>query len=388
MSRMMLAEPRYVCILLAAMCAAMIAGAAQPKPPDARLGAALAAWEQSAAALQSYDLVLRMEATDMTAHPKVDLREAKSHEELRAEPILLPAGIEPTVITESVRQVVSAQGKRRYDDLDPNGGGLTHAKVFDGEIVRWFSRKQGTGGVSAAGPDQRGFAPYYKDYGALYRDLPMGGAIIPLLRSRQGTRIVEGQGAERNYVVIESPPEGKDNYPKLELRIALDPNHGMMPAEIDSRFRSSKQSPLWRITIERFDEVEPGVWAPVRATYRWGPPGKVFSIIKLVVDMGQSRWNKPVSEDLFTLAFPVGTTVKDDVRSLVYATGKPDTGKNVDELLDGARQVIRLPVAAPPKVKVNAQGLTRIILVAANVALIAVLVAIFSFRRWRRLRKA
>jgi hypothetical protein len=179
--------------------------------------------------------------------------------------------------------------------------------------------------------------------------LSEGAEIVPLLRSRQGTRVVEGHEADRNYVVVESPPEGKNYYPKLEVNVTLDPNHAMMPAEIYSRNRGPGWAPYWKITIDKFHEVEPGVWAPVEATYRWGPPGKVFSVIKVAVDMSRSQWNKPVTEELFTLSFPVGTRVKDDLRGLHYATGKPDDGKNVDGLLDGARQIIPLPGSPPPK---------------------------------------
>jgi hypothetical protein len=186
-------------------------GAKAPEKPSAAdlgLEAALAAWEKSAAALQSYDLFLRIDTADMTEHPKVDPKSLKSREELAAEPRLLPPGIEPSKVTEFARQVLSKQGKRRCEDLDPKGDSWSYAKVFDGKVVRWLSRKGGTAGVSAAGPDKAAFASYYKDYGALYRDLPVGASLVSLLRFRQGTRIVEGHGEERSHVVIESPPGG------------------------------------------------------------------------------------------------------------------------------------------------------------------------------------
>jgi len=306
------AKPGYLHILLGGLWIPMIAGAAESKPRDGRLEAALAAWEKSAAALQSYDLFLRVDTTNLTEQPKVAPKDRRSSEELaRAEPRFLPPGTKPPVITDFSRQVLSKQGKRRFENLDPKGDNWTNAKVFDGKVVRWLSLKGKTGGVSDAGPDKASFASYYNDYGALYRDLSGGGTIVWLLRSRHGASIVEGREGERNYVVIESPPEEGDYYPKLELKIDLDPNHGMMPAEIDSGFRSSDQTRFWRITIEKFHEIQPGVWAPVQATYRWGPPGKVFSIINVAVDMARSQWNKPVSEDLFTLAYPVGTRVVD-----------------------------------------------------------------------------
>jgi hypothetical protein len=101
----------------------------------------------------------------------------------------------------------------------------------------------------------------------------------------------------------------------------------MLPAEIDSPSGGlEEKQPFWRLAIDKFHEVEPGVWAPVQATFRWGPTGKVFSVVKVAVDMDRSQWNKPVPEDFFTLAFPVGTRVKDDVRGIIYTTGKPDAG--------------------------------------------------------------
>jgi hypothetical protein len=112
---------------------------------------------------------------------------------------------------------------------------------------------------------------------------------------------------------VESAPEDGFYCPTCGWRIALDPAHGMMPVEIEF-FRKTMQTPIRRIYITKFHEVEPGVWAPAKATHEcldW-KNGRVMAEIHLAVDMERSQWNQPVAEKVFDLPIPEGTRVTID----------------------------------------------------------------------------
>ncbi len=332
---------------------------------DADLATVLQAWERSAQAIQSYDVFLRVDET-YVLEPVLTRKEDPE----RGTPPAFEfrkrtSGSAPTN-THFTRQVLSKEGKRRYELIPVKDKSWTEARVFDGEVVRGLTPKTGFGIVKARGPNEDEFTPFYSSYAALYRDLPYGGSFFRLLRTRKGTRLVKPGLNDRDCVVVESPPEKGGDYPNFGWRVKLDPTHVMLPIEIEL-YRGSMKSREVLTRIQGFREVEAGIWAPVEATHAHEVRGETIATGKVVVELDRSSWNQPVSEELFTLPFPVGTRVRDEAHNLIYVTGKPDTAKNIDALLEGARKAHPIRPPAPPEPATGWKAAWLPLLIASNV---------------------
>ncbi len=358
---------------------------------ESQLGDVLDAWETSAESLRSYDVYLHVEALSVMKAVVVGKRTSKGKAppgtKPPEEPIIelreRPPGEQPGRYVQFSRQVLSKEGKRRYELWNPESRSWISASVFDGEIVR--SMTQGgvtTASIRGRGPDTKNLSTPERNYAGLFRDMTFGGSIFTVLRSRRGVRLVQGSGDNTDYVHVESLPEEGDYYPNFGLRIALDPLHAMMPVEIKV-FRGTMKAPHRRISIEEFFEVEPGVWAPVKATHdSLDAKGRIITAVHLAADMDRSNWNQPVSEELFTLVIPEGTGVVDRVRNVAFMAGEGDTGKNLDRLIENARNVIP---TGPPTGAGNPRSSSRtFLLIGINALALAVILGILYARARRR----
>jgi hypothetical protein len=375
------------CVLLA-VCSAT--GAEKAPVP---LEDVLRAWETAGQSLRSYDVYLRVEYVFVLKSVVVGKKKppGKAPPGLKVPEIPIielrerPPGEPPSRRVEFSRQVLSKQGKRRYE-LWPSGSQIwIEAKVFDGEIVRSrSSRSAGTANIDGRGPDVKNFTGPELNYAALYWDMPYGGSIVKLFRARKGARLIEAPSGKADYVHIESAPEEGDYYPAFGWRIALDPAHGMMPAKIEF-FRDTMKLPIVRTTIEEFHQVELGVWAPIKATHTYlDSRGRVPTEVHLAVDMTRSHWNQPVAEELFTLVIPEGTRVVDDTRNIAFVAGKGDTGKNLDALIENARNVVSPARPKPAELPPTEGRLRLLLLFGLNALVIAVILGIVYVRARKR----
>jgi hypothetical protein len=381
-------EPLMVRWFAFMFCAAVTATAlcAADGPADGgRPDTALAAWKASGAAVHCFDVSMRVETVfimkvvtvgTMTIGPrKIEVPRREFRPRGPGEP--------PNVVVQYTRQALSETGKRRSELLPAIGGRWTEARVYDGEATRQVTNSGAQAGVIGRDPDHMEFTEFQCNYLSLFKDLPYGGAMVPLFRSRHGTRLLGRGAGAGEYAVVESPLE-KGNYENFGWRVWLDPRHGMLPAKIDL-FQRSMQSLFCRTTIERFHQIEPGVWAPVEATHEFGPEGQVRTRVRLSVDMTRSRWNQRLSEDLFKLDFPPGAAVNDRARNLVYVAGDGKPAHHVDQLLEGAPRGQNSPATASPQPGTSVRA--RIAALAAlHIFLVAVLAVVFFM--WRARRRA
>ncbi len=385
---------RTLCTVAGLMVYTVCYGAAVEKLPP-RLDDALEAWETSAESLRTYDMYLHVETVFVMKTVVVGKIEPKGKAlpgvEVPGFPVIelreRGPGEVPGKRVQFSRQVLSREGKRRYELRNLESENWIEAKVFNGEIVRAISaRKVVTSRIHGHGPDKLYFTNPELSYAALYHDMPFGGPLIKLLRSREGTRLVGDPSGKPEYVDIESLPEKGGDYPAFGWRIALDPAYGMMPVEIEF-FKDTMKMPIRRTVIEEFHEVEAGVWAPIKARQEaMDPKGRIATVTHLVVDMERSAWNQPVQEELFTLVIPEGTSVVDDTRNIAFIAGEGDTGGNVDRLVEGARNVLKLSGRGEPGPTGAGSFFptSRAILIWVNIVALAVILGIVLLRLRRR----
>ena len=116
------------------------------------------------------------------------------------------------------------------------------------------------------------------------------------------------------------------------------------------------ESELWRsVEITKFKSVGDGAWVPVELiSYAYNNNhdqhlGEVVNIVHATVDVARSHWNSDLPENLFVLAFPPGVQVVDMVRKLRFTTGEGDTGRDDQQLLSNAKQMVSTGAPEPPK---------------------------------------
>ena len=283
------------------------------------------------------------------------------------------------------RQVLAPGGKRRIEQLDPQTEEPLRIVVSDGEVMRRMDKPKAAGSISSlvkAVEDGHDYLGYLGNPFA-------SGSIVQMTRNRQSRVLVEDDSGK---VAFEARPGGT-SYASFGWRISLDPEHGLLPARIE-RYRHSMKRLYSRTEVNEFREVEPSVWAPVDVTIQFydSKPeratfGEVAHVIHAVVDQERSRWNLPLSDDTFRLAFPGGTRVHDTVRKVTFVAGKGDTGKNLDDLMKNAKDVVPFHDAAelgqlgPPT---GRWGTWRWILVGLSVGLLVALLLVMGRKRWRQ----
>jgi hypothetical protein len=293
----------------------------------------------------------------------------------------LNAGEKPKSESVLYRQVLSSHKKRRIEWLNQDSQEPWEVVVFDGEVRKAFQRATSTGLIAA--PTVRHLDDGH-DYATFFRNGFGAISFVTLFGQRASTRVVADRSGKAS--VIESPPGGAD-VATFGWRLWLDPRHGLLPKRIE-RYENSMEHVYCRTVINQFHEFEPGVWAPVDVTVTFHHPapgtphyGDVNQVVHSVVDVSRSRWNEPLSDELFVLAFPAGVTVADKTHRVVLVTGERDTGKNIDKLVAGARKTFPLDDGRPAPLPIA--WWWRVALVALN----AVLIAAFLAWLWRRHRR-
>ncbi len=271
--------------------------------------------------------------------------------------------------------------KRRFQTTAHGAKGWDHwieAGVFDGELSAQLNRKTAVSGISSRTPHERPLALFEQNYACLFRDLPHGGSLVELLRSRQGTRIDKG---DAQLIEVECPQEGT-TYRDFGWRISFDPQRGMLPVKME-HYMHNMDVPYCVTSIEAFRLVAPGVWVPTKGIHVFfEQDGRKSSMATLQVDEMRSQWNTPVSDDVFVLTLPAGTKVIDEVRDLAYVSGQSDSSANIDELVENSSKFVPLAGAkqvSPPKA---ARHWTWALLAAHGAAIVVFLLLLL--RRVRR----
>lgn len=297
----------------------------------------------------------------------------------------LPPGQAPKTSIAFTRQVLSSDGRCRFERLDGMGKSPQESEVFTGQTTRVFSSKTNTGSIRKRGPDKMPFAETHQSYPALFREMFGGGALVDFFRQRDAGNVSVSNGEAPTDVVLSAKSQ-KDAkmYPAYCVRVVLDRAHGFGPKRIDL-FDEDFVTRRTRFDIDEFVEVGPGVWAPVRATVYQGQEDFTKVITTLTVDKSRSSWNKPLSDDLFVLKFPSGAMIADETRGVSLIAGSGDPGTHIENLVKDARAITGTTKPTPAPTKPS--NWLRAILFVATGLLIAGAATWWGLTRVRALRR-
>lgn len=294
------------------------AGAAGTDSPE------IAAYLKSVGKVHSYDVVVNQKTTPLIKSivgPEVIRNGRRFPGRSYVE---FPPGETGSATFRKTRQVWESTGRRRVE-IDLDGTLSNSLRVFDGEVVRSFERESLQASVTAKSPSQYPLLVQENRYDALYSEMSGGGTYGKLFASREIIHI-ESNG---RYTMVHSPPQPGNMYPRYDFRLTLDSDYGNLPIRIEQRIGDALRS----ITqISRFHQLDDGAWVPIGATHEFHikrdsrdnvpvPSARV----DLTVDLAKSAWNVPIDEKEFTLPFPPGTRVRDEVRGLMMVVEGVDT---------------------------------------------------------------
>ena len=274
----------------------------------------------------------------------------------------LEPGEEPKTRTNSFRQVLSHDGRRRVETDGGNAEQFTVSRgksviVDDGKTQRILGTLSvvGTveGNIRRSGDYRLQTGDEYSTY---FRDL-LG--VVPLqllVKERPGTRIIESKERDANLVGVLLPAGDGPSLKQFEFRVWLDRRYGFLPSKIEIYRRDGTETRLNnQMEVDKFHQFQPGRWAPIEMTYtaynvQPGPyQGKVVNVYRVTVDVDRSRWNADLGDELFLLPYPAGIRVMDFINSLEIIAGEGDDGQDLQQLINGAART--KPVITPATVR-------------------------------------
>jgi hypothetical protein len=302
----------------------------------------------------------------------------------------LRAGELPQTSHEYFHQVFQ-RGKGRIEYLDGPKGKAVRYLVYDEETAKsWVPAQR------AAAIDRPPAAPVMggMDYRECYRNVVWSAALMKCLRERTNVKLIPPV-PDSPFVILETDPLPQANIdlPTFGFRIAIDPRRNFMPAVVEI-FRPIAGKPFMMTRREVVDwkDLGGGLWVPTKVVSRhfdsdpdWKETfGHVHSEVVMQIDLTRSSWNKNIPEEVFTLPLPVGAVVTDFRRKVQYVTGKPDAGKNLEELAAHARDMVPIRLDPPAE-----KSSPRPVIIAGSAAAFTLIVVVaVGWRLRRRIRGA
>jgi len=335
--------------------------------------------------ISSYDLKVSSYVKHLLA------ADSKTNDQGKTESIRRPLKAGEDAITDktSYRQVLH-RGKRRIEAFEGSVDTPTLIMVFDGETERMLTGKRGSIRLLQPRTVEIG-----ADYLNLYRTVYGRYDIVTMLRQRSMVEAKTIGSKDKVGLTFDGAPEPDKEFPfaRFGLAITADATHGLMPTMLEVYQNDDKLGRLTRFktVIEKFKRLADGSWVPVQATttfYEMKDPQflrKPWLEVVTTVDEDNSRWNIAVPDETFTLQFPVGTNVVDEIRKVMFVTGKADPGRNIDDLLRNARNVVPIEPGTPI-LSEKSRGLGKALLTYLALALLALL-SLFAFVYVRKVRK-
>lgn len=253
----------------------------------------LAAWARGCQALPSYDVYLVGEHRVLLAPERNG----------QWKPLKEP------VVSKSVSRQVRSSGKRRIE-WQVVGNPTNTVAVWDGEALRTLRSEPS---VSQLTIEAISTSPLPAiDYEAFYRSLrPEVEDLIEVMRVRPGTKVEGRQGEE--YILYTPAGVGPFNMSSLGFRVWLDSTKNFMPTRIQhfSLSNSDKETLVAQID-NTLEEVQPGVWAPVKSVmchFAPGSPPRKGQEVTVAVDLQRSKFSLQVPDSMFKLEAPAGARV-------------------------------------------------------------------------------
>jgi hypothetical protein len=247
------------------------------------------------------------------------------------------------------RQLFS-RGWRKIVKLNPQSGEPSEILGSDNELERIHFLSSNRGSIRRAGGRGIGWG---QDYQETFRTLCDGVPIILVFRERIKNVRVSREGP---YVVFEVDPKGI-TYAGWGFRVYADPRVNFLPAKTEAfQDRDGERQLMARMTVMERKKVGT-VEVPVRAVTEFFSCNKespkyqhVHSKYELKVNVAESRWNEAIAEETFRVPFPAGIYVIDEIRDVAFVVGKPDPGKNLEELARNSKILAKniRPVFPPP----------------------------------------
>lgn len=371
--------PRAVSAIIPVVAAICLASPAQGDPQEDLKSVSL-----SVQSLKSFSVTTDVTVTYLIIQEPVNKDAPVDYSKLPAFVSRLPNPGEVIKKRASYRQM-QQDGSGRIDIFDESG--KTHDSIaYTPDLERVYTPRTGIGSIQ---PLNLTIIPDGSDYRTSFQTIFGNVSLLRFLRQR---KLQQSQGFPSHLLGIHALP-GEErpevDFPGWGARIAIDPTHGGLPSIIEVYDRvGGKDRVRFRREVTGWGKLTNGLYAPTATVTEHFDLksesqffGKAVTRTELRVRPDGASWNTRINPTDLSLTFPVGTRITDRVRNLIYVTGKTDTGKNIDDLIEGATKIVPVTVggAEPPPPNV----LSRYWMYIAAVILVAVVVGAV---RWRKLR--
>ncbi len=307
---------------------------------------AMRMYEAATNRIASYDLYLTDEITKLVRTERVGTPGAPDYRIASARPYR--EGEAPKPSRRFYRQTYQA-GRIRIDTLDGPGGAVIHSIASDGETEKAFDAK---GRTAAFRPVKLEWFTRGTDYRCSFLNFLGNIPLIGCLRGRTNVKCWMEDGL--CHIESEGQVGARSRLPHSGVHAAFDPGKGFFPVMVEEfSVKDGKRLVEWRTRTVAFGSTPAGE-VPIRYVTQFFDPKEPLlfglAIAEQVdtVDVAKSRWNISVPETRFDIPIPAGVKLFDETRNLRVIVGKNDPGKNMDDLVNNAKDVVRLRPATPP----------------------------------------
>jgi len=350
----------------------------------------LAAYETTCEAIPSFDVYVKESHQTLLA-PK-DMEKPPAEWEWVA-----PGPKEQAPTNLGLTRQCYSRGRYRMDSLEQRGekipeGALT--TVWDGGREQFLNSSQSKGRIANTArtfPSPNGIC-----YLNLFRLFDGDQTYAKFIRLRMPD-LVTVERRDGRVILTAAPASEKLIRANIfGVRLHLAPEKGFMPVRIDI-LAPGKQGPrLDSSYYNELEEVERGQWMPTScrmAIHIVDEGSKLIgrekSYYSVTVDKARSRFNMNLEDSLFTLTFPPGTEVNDQIRNVIYHVGAETKSDYLNFLASRGRLGMEeLAKSQPPMLRAYESNRSRTFLVWFNVVVVACLLLAGVIRYWRQRRGA
>jgi hypothetical protein len=180
-----------------------------------------------------------------------------------------------------------------------------------------------------------------------YRDAVLGLTFEKLIKDRLPSSLSTMKQDGVLVVSVAAEPGRRVPLGTMPLKLYLVPDKGFMPCTIEKFAVKDGVTYLHERITSELRQIQRGLWIPVKATkstFVVRPSsrfhGQEVGRDELTVDLRASQFNIPVSEDVFHLEFPVGTTVRDEINRNEYTVGAANQQETLQALASQGRMTM------------------------------------------------
>jgi hypothetical protein len=157
------------------------------------------------------------------------------------------------------------------------------------------------------------------------------------------------KGAESYKPTYRLPTAPRKSLDSLEFELTLDPARGGLVASqrvYQVIAAKAEACLLAEHQVTEWHQIADGAYVPLvihSAAYLTTGTlrGSKVNSFCLTVDRARSTWNQPIDPARFTLEFPEGTRVADQIRKVAYTQGEAKPERRLDRLADMATDILK-----------------------------------------------